>query len=376
MNNTNSKARSREFTLAHNYSPRYLGPLTAMRRTRLPSILRVVAWMIAIGIVLVSVALWQIPWVQTTTGAGRVTTLDPRDRVQNISALVAGRIAEWYVQDGMFVRAGDPIVRIEDVDQSYVERLQAQLDAARRKYSAARAAVDTAGLDVARRDDLLADGLTSQLDSEQARIRLQQLRVSAEQALSELNQAEVNLSRQGSQLVTAPRNGTILQVAAGDTATIVTAGQTLATFVPADAERVVELYIDGRDVGLVREGRDVRLEFEGWPAFQFSGIPEVAVGTFAGVVVFIEPNARTDGRFRVLVAEKRGAMRCVDSRPSRPGFNSATDCGWPPGSFVHLGANARGWILLETVPLGYELWRRLNNFPPVKEPLSVSAGRL
>ncbi|MEM8636960.1 MAG: RND transporter, partial [Pseudomonadota bacterium] len=24
----------------------------------------------------------------------------------------------------------------------------------------------------------------------------------------------------------------------------------------------------------------------------------------------------------------------------------------------------RAWVLLETVPVGYELWRQLNNFPP------------
>ena len=36
---------------------------------------------------------------------------------------------------------------------------------------------------------------------------------------------------------------------------------------------------------------------------------------------------------------------------------------WPDERFVRFGSNARGWVLLEQVPVGYELWRRMNNFP-------------
>ncbi|MDY6982013.1 MAG: HlyD family efflux transporter periplasmic adaptor subunit [Pseudomonadota bacterium] len=354
-----------QFMFGHSYRTRDVAALTCLQRIALPRALRVVAWLLVVTLALAVVLLWRVPWVQTAAGMGRVTTLDPADRVQNVSALVSGRIAEWYVRDTDTVRAGDPLVRIEDLDSDYVTRLETQLDAARRKHAAAKQAADTALLDLARREELFAAGLASRLDYEQASIRVQQLRVSEEQALAELNQAEVNLSRQGSQVVLAPRDGTILHVEAGDVATVVSAGQTLASFLPDGGTRAVELYIDGRDIGLVRPGREVRLEFEGWPAFQFSGMPDLAVGTFAGEVSFVEPNARIDGRFRVLVTERRDAD-CNSSEPApRPGLNRARNCGWPPASFVQLGANTRGWILLETVPLGYELWRILNNFPPL-----------
>jgi hypothetical protein len=36
---------------------------------------------------------------------------------------------------------------------------------------------------------------------------------------------------------------------------------------------------------------------------------------------------------------------------------------WPDQRFVRFGSNVRGWILLDTVSSGYELWRQLNNFP-------------
>ncbi|GAB4200881.1 MAG: HlyD family efflux transporter periplasmic adaptor subunit [Wenzhouxiangellaceae bacterium] len=373
MNETSRKHKTpanMRFSFGYRYPRIHLNELSSLRRIRVPRMLRVLTWMIVLGLALTTAALVLIPWVQTTSGMGQVTTLNPRDRVQNISAMVSGRVAEWFVQEGDYVSAGDPIVRILDLDAELVTRLEAQLAAARRKFEAARGAVDTARLDYNRKKQLFEEGLASRLEYEQSRIKVQQLRVTEEEAAAALNEAEVNLSRQGSQLVAAPRDGTILQLTAGDVATIVSAGQTLASFMPANAERAVEIFIDGRDIGLVHPGRQVRLQFEGWPAFQFSGLPQYAIGTFAGEVAFVEPSARANGRFRVLIKEKILSSDC--QRPERISrITAAGGCGWPEDSFVRLGANARGWILLDTVPLGFELWRLLNNFPPNNSALNT-----
>ena len=363
MSSSPNKLGKQTFSFGKPYQEDQLSNLNALASIGIPRVVRVSCWIIFISLVIGISGLW-IPWVQTTSGTGQVTTLNPSDRVQSISALVTGRIAEWYVQDADYVEAGDPIIRIQDIDDQLIVRLQLQLDAARRKIEASQEAVTTAQIDYQRQKDLFAEGLASQLSFEQARIKVQQMTVSLEEARSEFNQAETALSRQGSQLVVAPRNGTIIHVEAGDTATIVNAGQPLATFMPADTERAVEIMIDGRDIGLVHPGRQVRLQFEGWPAFQFSGRPDLAVGTFRGEVVFVEPSARLDGRFRVLVKEPLNSEDCLESEVIN-GIPRMGECGWPPESFVRLGATVRGWILLETVPLGFELWRLLNSFPPI-----------
>ena len=363
MSSSSKKLGKQTFSFGKPYQEDQLSNLNALASIGIPRVVRVSCWIIFINLVIGISGLW-IPWVQTTSGSGQVTTLNPSDRVQSISALVTGRIAEWYVQDADYVEAGDPIIRIQDIDDQLIVRLQLQLDAARRKIEASQEAVTTAQIDYQRQKNLFAEGLASQLSFEQARIKVQQMTVSLEEARSEFNQAETALSRQGSQLVVAPRNGTIIHVEAGDTATIVSAGQPLATFMPADTERAVEIMIDGRDIGLVHPGRQVRLQFEGWPAFQFSGRPDLAVGTFRGEVVFVEPSARLDGRFRVLVKEPLYSEDCLESEVIN-GIPRMGECGWPPESFVRLGATVRGWILLETVPLGFELWRLLNSFPPI-----------
>jgi hypothetical protein len=90
---------------------------------------------------------------------------------------------------------------------------------------------------------------------------------------------------------------------------------------------------------------------------QFSGWPSVAVGTFGGRVIAVDRSAQVDGRFRVLVAEEK--------------FDGY---GWPEERYVRFGAAVQAWVLLETVPVGYEIWRQLNNFPP-QLPAAESTGQ-
>lgn len=311
-----------------------------------PRVMTTFAWILIAATSLSVAFLAFAPWVQTAPGAGVVTALNPNDRVQDINALVAGRIAEWSVRDGSSVKEGDPIVRLVDNDPMLIERLSSERAQVEAKLGAADSALSIAEIDLARTESLLADGLASRRDVELARIKVEEFKSKSAEAAAELSRLDVSLSRQSAQIVRAPRDGVILRVNSGDTATFVKAGDVVATFAPAGAQRAVELFIDGRDISLIEPGDQVRLEFEGWPAVQFSGWPSIAVGVFAGEVAAIDPSASTNGKFRVLIVED----------PDEPK--------WPDERYIRYGAAVRAWILLETVPVGYELWRQLNNFPP------------
>lgn len=329
------------------FRERHIVHFKTLASIRTPRIMIVIAMILAVAVGGAITFLTFTPWVQTTAGAGIVTAIDPNDRAQEINALVSGRIDEWFVRDGDQVREGDPIVRIIDNDPQLLDRLAAERDQLLAQRDAASIALETAQIDLNRTRGLFEDGLAARRDVEQAQIRIEDLRARVAAAEAALQRQETDISRLSAQLVAAPRAGTILRVNAGNSATFVSAGEILASFQPADAERAIELFIDGRDVALVTPGAPVRLQFEGWPAVQFSGWPSVAVGTFAGRVITVDPSAQPNGQFRVLVAE--------DPEAEQP---------WPDGHFVRFGANVRGWVLLDTVPLGYELWRQLNNFPP------------
>jgi RND family efflux transporter MFP subunit len=341
------------------FRERHIQYFQTLEAQRVPRVMRTIGWILALGLVATALFLTFTPWVQTTVGFGSVTALNPNDRLQEVNALVSGRVQEWYVRDGSHVAVGDPIVRIADNDPQLLERLTAERSQVVAKLAAAESAVSTAEIDMNRMRDLFDKGLAARREYEQARIRVEELRSRVAEAAAELSRVDVNLSRQSVQIVRAPRDGVILRVNAADTATFVRTGDVVATFVPDNVERAVEIYIDGRDVALVQEGAPVRLQFEGWPAVQFSGWPSLAVGTFKGYVTAVDPSAQTNGRFRVLVVE-----------------DTEAETRWPDQRFVRFGSKARGWILLDTVPAGYEVWRRLNNFPPnlPGQPATASAA--
>ena len=50
------------------------------------------------------------------------------------------------------------------------------------------------------------------------------------------------------------------------------------------------------------------------------------------------------------------------------------DKAWPAGMHLRQGVRVNGWVLLDQVRLGYELWRRFNGFPPVVERPAVGDG--
>lgn len=320
---------------------------TTLNGISAPRASKVVGWCLLFGFVFVVLFLIYVPWVQTASGPGTVTALNPNDRMQEINALVPGRIQEWYVRDGSRVKLGDPIVRIVDNDPQLLDRLQAEREQVLAQLTAAETALEIAQIDKRRTERLFDEGLSARREFEQARIRVEQLRSDVASAAAALTRVDVNLSRQSVQIVRAPRDGVILRVNAGDAATFISTGQVVATFVPDDAERALELYVDGRDVALVRDGAPVRIQFEGWPVIQVSGWPSVAIGTFSGHVIAIDPSAQVSGRFRVLVEE-----------------DDDTGAAWPDRRFVRFGSKARAWVLLGEVPVGFEIWRQLNNFPP------------
>lgn len=317
---------------------------TILNELEIPSATRTFAWLLSATIILIIMALIFVPWVQTAYGVGQVITLNPGDRVQMLNALVDGRIKEWYVSDGTIVKKGEPIVKIMDNDPLLLDRLRAERDALQRNYEVAKMAARTGRLNADRKNDLVKQGLSAPREYEKARIDYKSLLAKEAQALAKLQQIKTKLSRQDTQILYAPRDGRVLNIVSGDVATTVKQGDPLVEFAPDDIEFVSELYIDGVDVPLVYAGRKVRLQFEGWPVVQFSGWPSKAIGTFGGEVTIVDPSMGVNGKFRVIV------------KPDEEG--------WPDEKFLRYGTHIKGWVLLEEVSLGYELWRQLNNFPP------------
>jgi len=141
----------------------------------------------------------------------------------------------------------------------------------------------------------------------------------------------------------APQDGYVVKALKSGIGEILKENDAVTTIMPSQPSLAAEIYVKAMDVPLIQKGRKVRLEFDGWPALQFSGWPSVSVGTFGGIVSVIDYVDSKDGKFRLLVVP------------------DPDEEGWPRQ--IRVGSGVYGWIMLNDVPVWYEVWRQLNGFP-------------
>jgi multidrug resistance efflux pump len=286
--------------------------------------------------------------------------------------------------DAAIARKAAAQQRIEDlgaqIAQMELAKSQA-IDSARQRVLSEQYSLNTNQLNFERVEKLLKPGYVSQRDFELAKLAIDSseanlqsakailerteremdasissIKGSRSSAQSELATADrdittidIQINQAQQQVIEAPRDGIVFSITATD-GTYLRPGSAICVIIPETESRFVEMWVNGMDMplitqrhenpdGTVTPGSPVRLQFEGWPAIQFVGWPSVAVGTFGGEVVFIDPTDDGYGRFRIE--------------------------DWPGNRFLRQGVRSKGWVLLQQVPLWLEIWRQLNGFPPV-----------
>ena len=258
-----------------------------------------------------------------------------------ISAAKATADAAEFQSNRMQRLFVDGLVSKRDLEVAERDLIIAQrnLISAQAQHNSAKAEAQSAKAEILQ---IRADTQAS-LDSSSAVIN----KIKGELADSQnsLTSSEINLSRQNMQRIVAPRAGTIFRLPVNSQSQMISQGQPLLVILPETSARAVELWVDGRDAPLITTDTSVRLEFEGWPAIQVPGWAKIGIGTFSGKVSFVDPTDNGTGSFRVMVVPD-------ENYPD-----------WPSARFLRQGISAKGWILLENVTIGYEIWRLLNGFP-------------
>jgi multidrug resistance efflux pump len=164
-----------------------------------------------------------------------------------------------------------------------------------------------------------------------------------EGSLTKLQNQLANYSmRKSFYQVLAPQDGYIAKTYIRGIGEVIKEGAALCNIVPTQNEKAVELYINPVDLPLVRKGQKIQLQFDGWPAFVFSGWPGVSFGSYSAELVGFDRVVSDNGKFRIL----------------------AKSVGKPWPDAIQLGGGVEGFALLRNVPLVYELWRKVNGFPP------------
>ncbi len=439
-------------------------PYSSLEKVTRPGLGRPLAVILVLMLVVVLLALVILPWQQSIPGTGEITVFTPSSRPQTVHAQIDGRISKWHVVEGAWVKKGQLLVELEEVNTIYLgpqqaQQLQNQRDAlaqeqgavedliallkrqvttqqslqdnaipaaklkqlqtkekslaAEQDLAAANQNLITAQLNFERLETLYSKGLRSQRDMELATRDLENAKAKKRSAkakldvinqefsitgfeqgkitaetlskqqdvqgkLTEAFQKKASLIRKIAELeikianlsgridqrkIKAPIDGQVVKVMTAGAGETISAKTPLMTINPASDDQAVALYVADWDAPLIAVGRPVRLQFAGWPALQFTGWPSVAVGTFAGKVAVIDAVASAKNRYRLLVVPDEKQIAKGEDRP------------WPSNQYLRPGSQVNGWVMLDTVPLGFELWRVFNGFPPtIKKPDLKDSG--
>ncbi|SFC44352.1 Multidrug resistance efflux pump [Zunongwangia mangrovi] len=170
-------------------------------------------------------------------------------------------------------------------------------------------------------------------------------------AAAQVSKLENSLSnyqiRKNLYYIRAPQDGYINRALKQGIGETFKEGEKLVTIMPSNIDIAVETYVEPIDLPLLNIGDHVRVQFDGWPAIVFSGWPNASFGTYGAKVVAIENFISDNGKYRILLA---------------PDLKERDKHEWPEA--LRVGSGARTLALLDDVPIWYELWRKLNGFPP------------
>ena len=169
----------------------------------------------------------------------------------------------------------------------------------------------------------------------------------AEGSVSKLKNQQTNYeSRNQYYFITAPQDGIVSKIYKKGLGEIIKEGEEILSIMPLNAQLAVEMLVRPMDYPLLKIGLPVIFTFDGWPAFVFAGWPDGAVGTFSGHIFAIDNVTDENNLFRVYVEPDTNYIHKI----------------WPTG--LRVGTGAYGRIIMNDVPLWYEVWRQLNGFPP------------
>jgi multidrug resistance efflux pump len=154
------------------------------------------------------------------------------------------------------------------------------------------------------------------------------------------------LQRRIASKIIAPVEGTVVRLTPFGLGEIVQPGDLLFTIVPKESSPAIEMWANAIDAPLLKPGRPVRVLFQGVPAIPLAAWPELMAGTYDGRIQVVDQSASANGKFRFWVAPETHRKN------------------WPPQLHVRQGTKVKGWVILNRVPLWYEMWRRFNLFPP------------
>ncbi|NHA13800.1 efflux RND transporter periplasmic adaptor subunit [Thioalkalivibrio sp. XN279] len=276
--------------------------------------------------VAVRVAAVQAPQSNATRSVLDATGYVTARRIATVSAQVTGQVETVLIEEGMEVEEGQVLATLDDTEwRAQVALAEAQLDSARSQLAEIRAQLQQAEKDLARQQELVGRGLTSQAALDAAATQVEALAARLESAATgvEVGQRSLELSRVrlGNTVIRAPFAGIVTVKAAqpGEMISPVSAGggftrTGIGTIVDMDS---LEVQVDVNEsfIQRVYPGQPVEAVLNAYPNWR---IP-------AEVIAIIPTADRSRATVRVRVAILERDARIVPDMGVRVAFLSADE---------------------------------------------------
>ncbi|HEX9941839.1 MAG TPA: efflux RND transporter periplasmic adaptor subunit [Thermoanaerobaculia bacterium] len=205
--------------------------------------------------------------------------LQPRVRV-NISAHVIGKIARLFVEEGDWVKRGQPFLRLEQ--EAFIaqrDQWAAQLRSSQTAVQQAQVSLADSRHKLGRAERLQAEGIASreqleaaQLAAASAELRLQEARETVRQMQANLTKAQDDLSKT---TVYAPLTGRVIALNAKEGEVVVSGtmnnpGSVIATIADM-AEILAEVDVDETEIVNLKVGQEAVLRVDALPGREYRG---------------------------------------------------------------------------------------------------------
>ena len=224
----------------------------------------------AIGAVIVALFCLALIWATfgqvdiIAYASGKVV---PSGRVKLVQPFEIGVVRAIHVRDGQSVKAGEVLI---ELDPSITSAELAQKEAERDTIAAVIAKLEADETIIAQRVDIRKTLVDKELGSKITYLEtLQQLTENQKDtAIQKSRLAEANAAvaaitaRMKRQILTAPVDGVVQQLAVHTVGGVVTPAQQLAVVVPSDSMLEVEAMISNRDIGFVHVGQSAQIKID------------------------------------------------------------------------------------------------------------------
>ena len=317
-------------------------------------------WLIAVGVVVLSVAIAVVWWLNRTKAievqtvvarqvagdGGERTILNASGyvtarRAATVSSKVTGKVVEVLVEEGMKVKEGQVLARLDDSNVKASLRLaDAQLDSARSALAETRARLNQAELEFRRVTDLAKSNIASPADLDRAEAEAKALRARLEQQQTEVTVAERQLALWQQQLddniIRAPFSGIVTTKNAqpGEMISPVSAGggftrTGIGTIVDMDSLEI-EIDVNESYINRVQSGQPVEATLDAYPGWK---IP-------CKVIAIIPTADRQKSTVKVRVGFDKLDARILPEMGVKVGFRETEAGGPSAGAMVTVTKSA------------------------------------